>query len=137
MGTNIEINFAGNKPNYGIKMDQKGDRVFREKINPSSILNAQESADHVKPETKAEIVGQTVKLTADDDNSKVLKIEYSLDEGKTWNTYTKAINLDQISGAIIQYRSTDRAGNMEDIKEQTINKNANKPSLSNFRKIRF
>jgi hypothetical protein len=113
---------------------QSGDKVFKEKIQPSSMLNTKESADRVKPETKAEIVGQTIKLTSSDDNSKVLKTEYSLDQGKTWNLYTKPIDISDT--AIIQYRSTDKAGNMEDPKEQTIN-HSTKPSLSDFRRIRF
>jgi hypothetical protein len=122
---------------YEMGMDQTGDRIFREKIKPNSILNVTESVERVNPETKVEIIGQTNKLTSSDDNSKVLKIEYSLDEGKTWSVYSKDIILDQISGTTIQYRSTDRAGNTEDVEEQTINRNINKSSLSNFRKIRF
>jgi cytoskeletal protein CcmA (bactofilin family) len=132
--TNIEIDFANNKPNYAMKMDQTGTKVFKEKIQPSAMLNAKESADRVKPDTQASISGQTIKLTSSDDNSKVLKTEYSLDQGKTWNLYTKPLNIPDVT--TIQYRSTDKAGNIEDPKEETIN-HFTKPSLSNFRRIRF
>ena len=79
LGTNIEIDIANNKPKYEMKVDQTGDKVFRDKIKHSSMLNTKESDDRVKPETKAEVSGQTIKLTASDDNSKVLKTKYSLD----------------------------------------------------------
>ncbi len=122
-----------------MKIDQEGDKIFREKIKPSAILNAKEAEDKTKPETKAEIVGNTIKLTAKDENSKVLKIEYSLDEGKTWNQYTKALDISQLGGFAIQYRSTDRAGNMEIIQEQTVSvdKDTLKSKLSDLKKIRF
>jgi hypothetical protein len=137
--TNIEIDFTNNKPNYAMKIDQTGAKVFKEKIQPSAMLNTKESADRVKPETKAEIVGQTIKLTANDDNAKVLKTEYSLDQGETWNIYNKAIGIDQINSSAIQYRSTDRAGNVETIKERyiLIDKSNGRPNLSSPRKIRL
>ena len=139
LATNIEIDFANKKPNYEMKIDQTGDKVFREKIKPDSILNAKESEDRTKPETKAEIIGQTIKLTSSDDNSRILKTEYSLDGGKTWNIYSESIDITNLDGASIQYRSTDRAGNDEIIKEQDIyiNKDPKKPHLSKVRKIRL
>lgn len=139
LSTNIEIDFANNKTNYEMKIDQKGDKIFSEKIKPNSILNARETEDRIKPETKAEISGQTVKLTSSDDNSKVLKTEYSLDGGKTWNLYSKAIDISNLDGSAIQYKSTDRAGNTEIIQEQTIlmDKNTSKPGLSDLKKVRF
>ncbi len=139
LGTNIEINFADDKPNYEMKMDQIGDKVFKEKIKPSAILNAKESADRTKPETKAEISGRAIKLTSKDDNSKILKIEYSLDSGKTWNLYTKPIDISQLSGSTIQYKSTDRAGNVEIVTEQDvhINKDTRNINISGSRKLKF
>lgn len=122
-----------------MKIDQKGDKVFREKIKPNSILNAEEAEDRIKPETRTEINGQTIKLISNDSNSNVLKTEYSLDGGKTWTVYTKAIDISGLNGAAIQYKSTDRAGNVEIIQEQTIliDKNTLKPKLINARKIKF
>jgi pimeloyl-ACP methyl ester carboxylesterase len=138
LGTNIEIDYSSNTPNYEMKIDQTGDKVFREKIKPDSILNAKESGDKTKPDTRAEIIGQTIKLTPSDDNSKILKTEYSLDGGKTWNIYSKPIDIISLDRSSIQYKSIDRAGNEEIIKEQgiSINKN-NKQILSSPRKIRF
>ncbi len=139
MGTNIEIDIANGKPNYEMKIDQTGDKVFRDKVKPSATLNAKESDDRVRPETKAEIIDQTIKLTASDDNSKVLKTKYSLDSGKSWNLYIQPVSIGGIDKSAIQYKSIDRAGNEEIINEQTIliDKNTNKPNLSNLRKVRF
>ena len=138
LNTNIEIGFADKSPNYEMKMDQKGDKVFRERIKPDSILNAKESEDRIKPETRAEIFGQTIKLTSSDDNSKILKTEYSLDGGKTRNIYSKPIDITSLNMPSIQYKSVDRAGNEEIIKEQNIYINKdNKQILSSPRKIRF
>lgn len=139
LDTNIEINFANNKPNYEMKIDQKGDKVFREKIKPNSILNAKEAEDRTKPETRAEIIGQAIKLASNDSNSKILKTEYSLDGGKSWIVYTKTIDASRFNGTTIQYKSTDRAGNVEIIQEQVISvdKNTLKPNLSNPKKVRF
>ncbi|MFA5184315.1 MAG: hypothetical protein WC456_02195 [Patescibacteria group bacterium] len=138
--TNIEIDFINKKPNYEMKIDQKGDKVFREKMQPNAMLDAQESADRVKPKTKAELVNNSIKLTSSDDNSKILKTEYSLDGGKSWTLYTRPISISGISDAsAIQYKSTDRAGNEEIIKEQDIiaNQDAKKLNLSDQREVRF
>ncbi|MFA5184314.1 MAG: hypothetical protein WC456_02190 [Patescibacteria group bacterium] len=138
--TNIEIDFVNKQPNYEMKIDQKGDRVFRDKVRPSAILNTKESEDRIKPETKAIINDQTIKLVSTDDNSKILKTEYSLDAGKTWNLYTKPIDISGIKGeSTIQYKSTDRAGNEEIVNKQNISKSTgiSKSRLFEVSKIRF
>ncbi len=78
-------------------------------------------------------------LAAKDEDSKVLKTEYSLDGGKTWSLYVKPIDVSQFNGFAIQYRSTDRAGNMEIIQEQAIRVDGVtfKSILSDYKKVRY
>jgi hypothetical protein len=62
----------------------------------------------------------TVHLSATDDYSGVDKIEYSLDQGKTWNPYTVPLVLNQDGSNVLQFRSSDKAGNVESVQTQTI-----------------
>jgi hypothetical protein len=62
----------------------------------------------------------TVQLSATDDYSGVDKIEYSLDQGKTWSPYTNPFVLNQDGNNVIRFRSSDKAGNIESVQTQTI-----------------
>ncbi|MEK0314597.1 chitobiase/beta-hexosaminidase C-terminal domain-containing protein [Cohnella sp. 56] len=62
----------------------------------------------------------TITLTATDDASGVKKTEYSLDGGSTWVTYSAPVTINQNGEYTIQYRSTDNAGNVENIKSVTV-----------------
>ncbi|MGC5165463.1 glycoside hydrolase family 3 C-terminal domain-containing protein [Luteimicrobium sp. DT211] len=58
-------------------------------------------------------------LKATDELSGVKSIQYSLDNGKTWKTYTSAV---AISGApkAVSYRATDKAGNVSATTSVTV-----------------
>ncbi|MBP0723672.1 CehA/McbA family metallohydrolase [Bacillus sp. RG28] len=58
-----------------------------------------------------------VTLKATDDSSGVQKIEYSFD-GTNWKTYESPFTVS--SGSKMYYRSTDKAGNQEELKEINI-----------------
>ncbi len=64
----------------------------------------------------------TVTFSADDtaDGSGVAKVEYSLDNGTTWLTYATPFVIDQDGKMTVQYRATDKAGNVETTKSQDI-----------------
>ncbi len=135
--TNIEIKIAKDGPDYNIKLDKSGDKQFETAISPSAILNQEEAGDKEKPITKATIKDGKLELSATDDNAGVLKIEYSLDDGKTWIIYDKPINpAKEINNKQILYRATDRAGNIEINNKRRIEKDVihNKYKLSDVGK---
>ncbi|MDP3956954.1 MAG: hypothetical protein Q8Q10_00435 [bacterium] len=73
--------------------------------------------------TNAWYIGDVaVTLTAIDNEggSGVEKTEYSLDNGATWGDYASPFSLDQEGTNIIQYFSTDKEGNKEEIKTATV-----------------
>jgi len=101
------------------------------------VLNQVEAADLMKPETQIEISGTggtvesggyytsttTVALIATDiqGGSGILKTEYSLDNGLTWQNYNNnPIILNDSGEYRILYKATDKAGNIEEIKERKI-----------------
>lgn len=59
-------------------------------------------------------------LDADDgDGSGVLLTEYRIDEGD-WVAYTESFTVDIAGQRLIQYRSKDKAGNLEDVKTLSV-----------------
>ena len=60
-----------------------------------------------------------VTLSAMDDISGVDKTEYSFDN-TTWTIYVTPFNITSEGNTVIYYKSTDKAGNLETIKNQTI-----------------
>ncbi|WP_459805221.1 ThuA domain-containing protein [Herbidospora sp. RD11066] len=80
--------------------------------------------DVTAPVTTADFlpVGQgtvPVTLAATDATSGVDKIEYSLDGG-AWTAYTTTVNVTGVGDHTLQYRATDKAGNVETTKAATI-----------------
>ncbi|MFF5115014.1 ThuA domain-containing protein [Streptosporangium sp. NPDC000509] len=63
--------------------------------------------------------GVPVTLSATDETSGVEKIEYSLDGGD-WTPYTAPVNVTGDGDHELRYRATDKAGNVEEIKTQTV-----------------
>ncbi|TJY41757.1 hypothetical protein E5161_11145 [Cohnella pontilimi] len=61
-----------------------------------------------------------VRLGSVDDDSGVEKIEYSLDQGNTWNLYTGPLALTQDGTSDIQFRASDKAGNVELTQTHTV-----------------
>lgn len=64
----------------------------------------------------------TVTLTATDNEggSGVEQTEYSLDNGATWNVFTEPFVVTSEGTTMLQYFSTDKAGNKETAKTETI-----------------
>jgi len=129
--TKVEFTINDNTSNQ-IQLDKDGDGIFETQIDASSILNQAQSADLVKPTTNTSLKGNKtnngsyissvqVSLLATDDNSGILKTEYSFDIGSTWNNYIEPFTINARGGAKIIYRSTDKAGNIEAIKELDVN----------------
>ena len=110
---NSEILVGPGISDYVIKMDEDGDGFFEKEFAPSSSLNVAQAGDLTAPETTGTILDGEITFSATDDNAGVLKTEYSLD-GENWLKYLSPLD---IAGATIKYFSTDRAGNIETIKE--------------------
>lgn len=70
-----------------------------------------------------------VTLAANDNLSKVTDTQYSLDNGKTWNTHNGEITISAEGKNTLLYRSSDLAGNMEQPKSLEINIDKTDPTL--------
>jgi len=141
--TRVEINDS--QEDYTMQIDQDGDNIYEASTTPSSILSRGESGDLAKPETDLNIIGVQghddwyisdiqVELTAQDNEggSGILKTEYSLDNGNTWAEYQGPFIIGQEGTTTISYQSTDRAGNVEEIKEQTIKIDKTGPTMESI-----
>ena len=132
LGTNVELTIVPNQTDHVFLIDQDGDSTFESEARPSSVLNTEESSDITAPITTSTLAGPklntgiwyvgttTVSLTAEDDNSGVLKTEYSFDGGQTWNIYSNPFPVTQEGTTSVAYFSIDRAGNYEQIKNVEI-----------------
>ncbi|MET8161644.1 ThuA domain-containing protein [Sphaerisporangium sp. NPDC005289] len=69
-----------------------------------------------------------VTLTAADQASGVASIEYSLDGG-AWTPYTAVVDITGEGQHQLQYRSTDKAGNVEDVKAVTVKIDTKAPTV--------
>lgn len=125
-----------------MQIDENNDTVFEKIISPDAILTKDETEDIEKPKTKINVIGKkenktsgcylnsvSIELTEKDNEngSGILKTEYSLDDGEIWKDYKEPIilNIPRLSADIeiiqtIKYSSTDRAGNREKEKQETI-----------------
>ncbi len=123
-----------------IVLDTNGDGTIDQTINPSSVVNAEQSQDIIPPVTKAIISGSAgqpdyyrtdvnIDLQATDpvipghevETSDILKINYQLNDDSLQLIVTSDTNIIiSAEGAhILKFFSIDRAGNNEQI--QTIN----------------
>jgi len=71
-----------------------------------------------------------VNLSASDNCPGVTATEYSIDGGANWIAYTNSFSVSNEGVTNIQYRSTDRAGNVETIKNLTIQIDKSAPTIS-------
>jgi hypothetical protein len=140
--TAVEIDFANQKPNYEMNIYRKGKQSAVSKFNPSSILNKQESSDRIKPNTQIKLekikgkMGARITLSPADGKggSGILKTEYSLNGGETWNLYTDKLALNNDGQYNIQFMTTDRAGNVEVTKDNEISLDKNNATIKEIKK---
>jgi hypothetical protein len=96
--------------------------------------------DNTPPVTTAQIGGTlkngwyssdaTVTLNATDNLSGVDSTEYRIGTDGNWNIYTGPVVITQEGTYTIQYRSTDKAGNVEDINQQTVQIDKTPPAFN-------
>jgi len=136
--TRISINDSGIANN--LELDEEGDGIYETIINPDSILNEEERVDLVRPVTNISPAGTVgkdgyfisevqIELAAEDDNSGVLKTEYSLDDSQNWIEYQEQFLLAEDGEYKIIYYSIDRAGNREEEKNEVIKIDKTKPEV--------
>jgi len=116
-----------------LQVDQDGNGTIDTQVNSSAILIGNANYDKTPPQTTIQLSGTqgnnnwfksdvTVTLNAVDETngSGVDKIEYTLDNGQTINTYTSPFTVSQEGILKLKVKSTDKAGNEENPKEQEI-----------------
>lgn len=123
-----------------IQMDFAGDGLYETNIEPSAILTQAQAVDITKPVTATGVQGSVgfnnwftsapvVSLDATDDLSGILKTEYSLDSGTTWNNYTTPFSISMEGIITLSYRSVDKAGNREDVKSEVMYIDTTAPTI--------
>jgi len=124
--TEVEVNINT------ISLDNNADGVIDLEVQPSAVLGESQSVDIVKPVTFAIVEGKKkdrydpfnkpvkISFSAIDDNSGVLKTEYSLNNAFSWLVYLEPFTISTKGENRILYRSTDKAGNVESQKTATI-----------------
>ncbi|MDD4902159.1 MAG: hypothetical protein PHE24_03405 [Patescibacteria group bacterium] len=141
ISTKVEMAISDNQSSYAINIDQNGDGSVVEEKNPDSVLTDEQINDLTAPQTIVSISGQAgnngyyisavkINFTATDDNSGVLKTEYSLDNGTTWIKCGGEFTISQDGTVTILYSSTDRAGNREENKQASFAIDQTKPIIS-------
>lgn len=107
-----------------LAVDLNADGTPETELSPSSILNPREIEDLSRPSTTIsteairdnfgrETDSLRVTLTATDSGTGILKTEYSLDEGITWQLYATPFTAIPKETPTLYARSIDRAGNHE------------------------
>lgn len=92
-------------------------------ITATSEITGNNATDQTPPMTKIEKSGTnpvTITLTGSDTDSGILKIEYSLDNGQTVQTYTGPFTISTSGKTTLQVKSIDKLGNEEVPQESVI-----------------
>ncbi len=128
--TQATVTLASSVANTVLQVDQNNTGSFTP-VSVSAVLDSTQSADITQPTSTISVSGTstgtdryqtsaTISLSSTDDNAGVLKTEYSLNNGSTWNTYSSSFIITTLGNTTIQYRATDKAGNVEPTKSKTI-----------------
>ena len=72
--------------------------------------------------------GTRIFFEADDTDSGIYKIEYSIDNNNKWIDYRGGVELDDIAQFTINYRAIDNVGNVSNIEEFKCNVDKDAPN---------
>lgn len=136
----VQLSVSGDGLSSNLELDENGDQEFETNLEPDSVLNEENGNDYNKPNTSINISGDLgnnnfyisdviVGLDAQDDNSGILKTEYSFDGGQSWIKYGSPFTITQEGENKILYSSTDRAGNRELENEQIVKIDKTRPEI--------
>jgi hypothetical protein len=126
-----------------LSLDTDGNGTIDEVLQPSSVVGSEESEDFLPPTSTATIIGEqgdpnfyrlpvSVKISAVDDNSGVLALEYNLDDMGYQKVLgdTAVINVSDEGEHTIKFFSTDKAGNNETEKSITFTIDKTPPEVA-------
>jgi uncharacterized lipoprotein YddW (UPF0748 family) len=112
-------------------------------VSPGIVTTADLAPETTAPQTTATVspaapngengwytTDVTMSLSATDDCSGVAKTEYSIDNGETWIPYSGELSFTNEGVFMVQFRSVDRAGNVETAGSTTIKIDKTAPTLS-------
>ena len=90
--------------------------------NVSTPVSKQIKIDSTDPVSKAVVdeAARTVNLVADDSTSGLAKVEYRIGTSGAWLTYSDPLTVGGIAAITVQYRSVDKAGNVEIINSAVV-----------------
>ncbi len=114
-----------------LELDKEGNGSLETQVVASSVLNSEENQDQTPPTTTTHLAGTQgnnswyksdvlVTLEAKDENSGVLKTEYTLDNGTTTQLYSGPFYVSKEIINTLFAKSTDQAGNQESPLSQQI-----------------
>jgi hypothetical protein len=117
-------------------------QIYKYAMNEADVRKHYWSIDKSKPVTQAAVVpGEpngangwytsdvTVTLSVYDDFSGVARTEYRMNNGD-WKAYEGAFAVSAEGTNVLEYRSVDRAGNIEDAKNMTLRLDKTAPKLN-------
>jgi alpha-tubulin suppressor-like RCC1 family protein/pimeloyl-ACP methyl ester carboxylesterase len=107
-----------------LALDLDNDGTPDHVLPPTSVLDADGLQDMAPPITTITIEGTvdawgfymgmvTATISATDEGTGVLRSDYSLDGGQTWQTYTEPLSFFAEQVPVFEARSVDQAGNQE------------------------
>jgi uncharacterized lipoprotein YddW (UPF0748 family) len=112
-------------------------------VTAGTVVNADLQPENSAPITSASIMpavpngsngwytsNVTVTLSAADNCSGVARTEFSTDRGVTWQLYSGGITISAEGMTSVNYRSIDRAGNIEEAQSLTIKIDKTAPTIS-------
>lgn len=100
----------GEPRRYGAAVDIGADEVAYPDVTPPETVMSTSGTMGENNWYWSDVV---VTLTATDTESGVARTEYSLNAGGTWNSYAGPFTVANEGGTIVDYRSSDNAGNNE------------------------
>jgi hypothetical protein len=120
----LAIDYTDGMSSLQLLLDKDGNGTIDQTLPPTSVLDQTQSQDYTPPVTTIQISGTknvmgfyngpvTATLSATDAGTGVLKTEYSLDDGITWQTYTAPVHFIAEQVTTFYARSVDNAGNQE------------------------
>lgn len=117
------LDLSAGYDNLLLSVDLNNDGTPDQTLEPTSVLDPEQIADISRPVTTIAVQGEqdgdfftgpvTITLTASDLGTGVLKTEYSLDGGTTWQLYADPVQTVAENVPVFYVRSTDTAGNQE------------------------